>query len=143
MISFIVSGNHMSGLSRSHELPELGGRLVGTCRMAECYRLHVLETEPEKPALVRVEPIPSGSHGAIDAEEWLLPEAALLQLALSLQPPQAIGRLWLDDGRLVYGFVVEPAGMLGAQDITHLGSWRAFLASREAERLTPAQIPQP
>ena len=38
--------------------------------------------------------------------------------------------LWeLEDGSLVKGFLVEPTGIEGALEITHLGGWRGYLAS--------------
>jgi allophanate hydrolase len=35
----------------------------------------------------------------------------------------------LEDGRLVKGFVCEPAGLAGARDVTSFGAWPAYLAS--------------
>jgi allophanate hydrolase len=36
----------------------------------------------------------------------------------------------LDDGSTVKGFSCEPASLQGSEDISALGGWRAFLASR-------------
>jgi allophanate hydrolase len=36
----------------------------------------------------------------------------------------------LADGSMVKGFVAEPRAAVGATDITALGSWRAYIASR-------------
>jgi allophanate hydrolase len=35
----------------------------------------------------------------------------------------------LEDGSQVKGFVAEPRAMAGARDITHMGGWRAYIAS--------------
>ena len=34
------------------------------------------------------------------------------------------------DGSSVKGFVAEPRALTGAQDITDLGGWRAYIAQR-------------
>jgi len=36
----------------------------------------------------------------------------------------------LDDGRGVKGFIVEPADIDGARDISAFGGWRAFMAEK-------------
>jgi allophanate hydrolase len=43
--------------------------------------------------------------------------------------PLGIGTLALEDGSSVQGFVCEAQALQGAEDITHLGGWRAYLAS--------------
>jgi allophanate hydrolase len=40
--------------------------------------------------------------------------------------------LTLADGSSVQGFVCEPQALEGAQDITHFGGWRAYMASLKA-----------
>jgi hypothetical protein len=37
-----------------------------------------------------------------------------------------IGRIELEDGRVVNGFVCEPYGVVGCTDITSYGGWRVF-----------------
>ena len=54
-----------------------------------------------------------------EGEEWWVAPTAVL-----------IGKVRLEDGSLVSGFICEGAGLTDAEDITHLGSWRAWLASR-------------
>jgi allophanate hydrolase len=46
--------------------------------------------------------------------------------------PLAIGNLRLADGSWVKGFVCEPAGLAGAEDITAFGGWRAWRAARQS-----------
>jgi allophanate hydrolase len=41
----------------------------------------------------------------------------------------AIGRVTLIDATSVSGFLVEPAALENAPDISHLGGWRAYLAA--------------
>ncbi|HLA71162.1 MAG TPA: hypothetical protein VK624_06595, partial [Steroidobacteraceae bacterium] len=44
--------------------------------------------------------------------------------------PLGIGKVTLDDGTEVSGFVCESLGVAGATDISALGGWRQYLASR-------------
>ena len=53
--------------------------------------------------------------------------------ALAGGPPRrpgllCIGTLILADGSAPKGFLVEPVGLEGAEDITRFGGWRAFMA---------------
>jgi allophanate hydrolase len=41
----------------------------------------------------------------------------------------AIGTIALADGRSVKGFIVEPAAIDGARDISAFNGWRAFVAA--------------
>jgi allophanate hydrolase len=47
----------------------------------------------------------------------------------SVPAPLCIGTLRLADGTRPKGFLVEPAGLEGAEDITRFGGWRAFLSA--------------
>ena len=49
-----------------------------------------------------------------------------------LAVPMAIGRVCLDDGRDVLGFLCEPAAVRGAADITRFGGWRAWIGRHAA-----------
>jgi allophanate hydrolase len=39
----------------------------------------------------------------------------------------ALGKVTLEDGAEVVGFLCEPAALDGAQDTTGFGGWRAYL----------------
>ena len=43
--------------------------------------------------------------------------------------PLAIGSVTIADGSVVKGFVAEPRAIAGAEDITALGGWRAYIAT--------------
>ncbi len=68
---------------------------------------------------------PSGA--SIAGEVWRLPAAGFARFMAGLAAPMAIGRVVLDDGRDVLGFLCEPAAVRGAADITSFGGWRAWL----------------
>src|SRR5258707_9789724 len=50
-------------------------------------------------------------------------------------PPLSIAPARLADGRGVKGFIVEPADIAGARDISAFNGWRAFVAEAAAGEL--------
>ncbi|MCK9912275.1 allophanate hydrolase, partial [Microbacteriaceae bacterium K1510] len=47
-----------------------------------------------------------------------------------IPPPLGIGTVKLADGSAVKCFLCESHAVAGAEDITHFGGWRAWLASK-------------
>jgi allophanate hydrolase len=45
----------------------------------------------------------------------------------SIPAPLGVGKIELQDGEQVLGFLCEAYATDGAADITHLGGWRAYL----------------
>ena len=68
----------------------------------------------------------------IKLELWALSAAAFGKFVAAIPPPLSIGTIRLADGRGVKGFIVEPAAMNGARDISSFGGWRAFMAEKAA-----------
>jgi allophanate hydrolase len=127
-VDLLVVGAHLSGQPLNHELLAAGGVLLGPARTAPSYRLYALDTRPPKPGLVRAGPRPAAGPGeSIAGELWRLPAAGFARFMTGLTAPMAIGRVCLDDGRDVLGFLCEPAAVAGAADITRFGGWRAWL----------------
>jgi allophanate hydrolase len=124
-VDLLVVGAHLSGQPLNHELLAAGGTLLGPAATAPCYRLYALDTRPPKPGLVRVKP-PSPAGAPIAGEVWRLPAAGFARFMTALAAPMAIGRVSLDDGRDVLGFLCEPAAVHDAADITSFGGWRAW-----------------
>ncbi|MFG1807108.1 allophanate hydrolase [Streptomyces sp. NPDC049040] len=118
-----VVGAHLSGQPLNPQLLALGARLAETTTTAPEYRLHALDTVPQKPGLVRV----AEGGAAIEAEVWELAPAALGALLAALPRPMALGSVALRDGSAVTGFLCEPAALAGARDITAHGGWRGYL----------------
>lgn len=126
----LAVGNHLHGLSRHHELSERGARLVGQVWTRPSYRLIARGAAPSfNPGLVEVT---NGSGAAIGGELYALPFAAIAELTALVRAPISLGQVWLEDGRKVHGYVCDAAAAPAAQDISHLGSWRAFLAAGSA-----------
>jgi allophanate hydrolase len=122
-----VVGAHLSGMPLNHQLTSRGAQLVSAGHTAAKYRLFALAgTVPPKPGLQRV---PSGGV-PIAIEIWEMPGSLFGAFVEEIPPPLGIGTLELADGGSVKGFICEPAGIEGAQDISHFGGWRAYMAQR-------------
>ena len=111
------------------ELTALGGRLLEAAVTAPDYKLYALDTTPPKPGMLRVE---AGTGTPIKLELWALSAAAFGKFVAAIPPPLSIGTIRLADGRGVKGFIVEPAAIDGARDISAFGGWRAFMAEKAA-----------
>jgi allophanate hydrolase len=127
-VKLAVVGAHLNGMPLHWQLTSRNARLVKACKTAPSYRLYAIaNSTPPKPALVHDE-----SGAAIAVEVYELDEAAFGSFTVEVPPPLAIGNVSLDDGEIVKGFVAEPRALIGAEDITHLCGWRAFIASRKS-----------
>lgn len=124
----VVCGAHLDGLPLNWQLRQRGGRLLKATRSAPNYRLYALAGGPPlRPGMVI-----ASDGAAIDVEVWELPSAELGSFLTGIPAPLGLGKVQLEDGSWETGFICEGAGLAGAQDITHFGGWRAWLASRKA-----------
>ena len=114
-------GAHLSGMVLNGELKALGGRLLEATATASDYKLYALSTTPPKPGMLRAAP---GAGSSIAVEVWALSAAAFGKFVAAIPPPLSIGTVRLADGRGVKGFIVEPADIEGARDISSFGGWR-------------------
>ncbi|MCX5515029.1 allophanate hydrolase [Kaistia algarum] len=125
LIPIVVVGAHLSGMPLNHQLTDGGGVHVKTCHTAPGYRLYALPgTMPPKPGLVRD---PAYHGGGLEVEVWALPPAAFGVFVSAIPAPLGVGKITLDDGSAVSGFLCEPYAVKGARDITDLGGWRAYV----------------
>lgn len=121
-----VVGAHLSGQPLNWQLTERKARLMKQTRTHGDYRLYALaNSTPAKPGLV-FEP-GFGGEG-IEVEVWAMPEETVGSFLNAIPPPLGLGTVRLKDGSLAKGFLCEPAGVVGAKEITHLGGWRKFVA---------------
>jgi allophanate hydrolase len=128
-IAVAVVGAHLSGMALNGELKALGGRLLEQARTAPDYKLYALATTPPKPGMLRVE---AGTGSSIELELWALSAGSFGKFVAAIPPPLSIGTIRLADGRGVKGFLVEPAAVNGARDISAFSGWRAFVAEAAA-----------
>jgi allophanate hydrolase len=126
-IHLAVVGAHLSGLPLNGQLLDLGAELVAPARTAADYRLYALPgTRPAKPGLVRD---PGYEGPGLAVEIWALAPAAFARFVAAIPAPLGIGRIALDDGREVSGFLCESHAVSGAEEITGYGGWRAYCAA--------------
>jgi len=129
-VKVAVVGAHLSGQPLNAQLVERKAKLIETARTAVGYRLYALaKTTPAKPGLV----FDSTGQGGIEVEIWEMDEAVFGSFVALIPAPLGIGTLTLADGRTVKGFLCEAHAVVGAEDITALGGWRAWL-NHAAER---------
>jgi allophanate hydrolase len=126
-IRLAVVGAHLSGQPLHYQLVELGARFLGAARTAPHYRLYALDgTLPPKPGLVRQ----ANGGAAIEIEVYGLDPAAFGQFVAGVGQPLGIGNVELAGGEWVKGFLCESFAVAQATEITELGGWRAYLATR-------------
>ena len=124
-----VVGAHLSGMPLNSQLTERGATLMHATTTSPAYRLHALPgTVPPKPGLRRVAESEEGA--AIALEVWAVPLAQVGSFLALIPPPLGLGSVELVDGSWVKGFICEGHALVGAQDVSHHGGWRAYVASR-------------
>ncbi len=129
-IPIVVVGAHLTGMPLNHELTTLGGRLVKTCRTAGDYRLFALSgTVPAKPGLIRE---PGFAGNGLEVEVWMLPADGFGRFVQKIPAPLGIGKISLDDGASISGFLCEAHAVANAVEVTSHGGWRAYIDSLKA-----------
>lgn len=129
MIDVAVCGAHMQGLPLNPQLLAVDARYVTTTQTSADYKLYKLHGfNPARPGLVRV----ANGGTAITLEVWQLPIAAYGKLVAAVPAPLGFGTLTLHDGNLVKGFLCEAYATASAEDISHYGGWRAYLAQTQS-----------
>ncbi len=126
----VLAGAHMEGLPLNHQVLDRGGRLVRRLKTAPGYRMFALPGgPPERPALV-ADP---GGDASIEVELWDLPEETIGSFLAGIPAPLGLGKVRLEDGSEVVGFIGAAGCDLGDRDITAYGGWRGWLAARDKE----------
>ncbi|KIQ29175.1 allophanate hydrolase [Variovorax paradoxus] len=126
-LAIAVVGAHLTGMPLNGQLTERGATLLRTTTTSPAYRLFALPgTTPPKPGLQRS----AEGGGAIALEVWAMPIAQVGSFLALIPPPLGLGSVELADGSWVNGFICEGHALAGAQDVTHHGGWRAYVASR-------------
>ncbi|RJG39876.1 allophanate hydrolase [Mesorhizobium sp. DCY119] len=120
-----VVGAHLRGEPLNHQLATLNGRFVEQTKTSPNYRLYALAgSTPAKPGLIR----DSQFQGAgIELEIWELDAAGFGLFVDGIPTPLGIGKITLQDGRQVSGFLCETTALTGSEEISIFGGWRNFL----------------
>jgi allophanate hydrolase len=122
-VKLAVVGAHLKDMPLHWQLTSRRAEFVGAFETAPNYRLYAMaDSVPPKPALVH-----SAEGGPIKVEVYELGVAEFGSFVVEVPAPLAIGTVTLADGTSVKGFVAEPRALTGAEDITGLGGWRAYV----------------
>ncbi|MGA0533884.1 allophanate hydrolase [Hansschlegelia sp. KR7-227] len=128
-IEIVVVGAHLSGMALNGEVTRHGGRFLRTAETTPSYRLFALPGQVRRPGLLRVA---EGAGAAIACEAWAFPAESVGPFVAGVPAPLGVGTLRLADGTRALGFLVEAEGVVGAEEITHFGGWRAYARHLEA-----------
>lgn len=130
MMKIAVCGAHMEDLALHWQLREREAQFVERTSSAPYYRFYLLPGNgriPDRPGMVRV----SAGGAAIEMEIWEIPQATVGSFLAGIGAPLGLGKVQLEDGSYVCGFVCEGIVEETAEDITHFGGWRAWLKTAE------------
>ena len=123
-VAIAVCGAHMQGLPLNHQLQDRGGYLVRATATAARYRLFALPGgPPRRPGMIRV----NHDGAAIEMEVWALPTNQVGSLVAEIPAPLGVGKIELDSGEWVIGFLCEGYAVEAAADITRYGGWREYV----------------
>jgi allophanate hydrolase len=127
-IELAVVGAHLSGMPLNRELVALGASFLRKVETTNDYRLYALpDSTPPKPGLLKVA---ADTGSAIAAEIWALDADSFGLFVSRIPPPLGIGTLAFADGTSAKGFLAEAEALRQAEDVSHFGSWRAYMAAR-------------
>jgi allophanate hydrolase len=128
LVDVMVCGAHMSGLPLNNQLLERGAWQISTTRTAPIYRFYALPGGPPfRPGLVQVR----DDGVAVDVEVWRMPVEHFGSFVAGIPAPLGIGKVKLEDGSSVSGFLCESIGVANAVDISALGGWRQYLRTQK------------
>jgi allophanate hydrolase len=127
LVDVMVCGAHMSGLPLNKQLLDRGAWQISASRTAPIYRFYALPGGPPfRPGLVQVQE----GGVAVEVEVWRMPMEHFGSFVAGIPAPLGIGKVKLEDGSAVSGFLCESLGVTGATDISSLGGWRQYLHTR-------------
>lgn len=115
-----VCGLHMQGFPLEKQMREHGAMFVREAKTAPVYKMVKIPSTPPKPGLIRT----SEPGASIELELWEMPLTELGSFAAKIPAPLGIGKVQLEDGTEVPGFVCESLAVEDAEDISHIGGWR-------------------
>ena len=128
-IQVVVCGAHLEGMPLNWQLTERGGELARAGSTAPLYKMYLIPAGgglPERPALVHVG---ADEGAALEVEVWNLSAEAFGDFVSQIPAPLGIGKVVLEDGSELPGFIAESRATTGARELTEFGGWRGYTAS--------------
>ncbi len=123
-IDLAVCGAHLSGMALNWQLQERDALLLEKTRTARAYQMYSVPGQVERPALIRSD----AEKQAFEVEVWRIPTQHFASFVEGIAAPLGIGKVELEDGRFVSGFIAESTAQTG-KNISEFGSWRKYVAS--------------
>jgi allophanate hydrolase len=114
-----VCGLHMRGYPLEKQMVACGAFFVTEAISAAKYQFVKLPTVPAKPGMIKQ----YKGGAAVHLEIWEMPLTAFGTFATLIPAPLGIGKVELQDGMEIPGFICEGYAAEGAEDISALGSW--------------------
>lgn len=130
-VDVVVCGAHMAGLPLNWQLTMRGATRIATAVTATHYRLYALAgpvNAVARPGLVRTATAAPDAI-SIDVEVWRMPLENFGSFVEGIPSPLGMGKVELEDGRWLPGFICEAQGIDGATDISVYRSWRRYLTT--------------
>ena len=124
-VDVVVCGAHLDGQPLNWQLRDRHSVLKKVTKTAANYALYALP-DGKRPALV---PVGDQTGSEIEVEVWRMPMAQLGSFVAGIPSPLGIGKVTLESGENLSGFICEEGGITGAEDISRFGSWRSYLAA--------------
>ncbi|MFT8889617.1 MAG: hypothetical protein ABF904_12475 [Ethanoligenens sp.] len=115
-----VCGLHMRGYPLEKQLLAHEAHFIREDKTAPIYKLYLLDTVPLKPGLIRT----SQAGTAISLEVWEMPAQNFGSFTAMIPAPLGIGKIVLQDGQSICGFICEGFAADGAEDISSFGGWK-------------------
>lgn len=100
-----VCGLHKKGRELESQIIELGGIFLEHTKTAPEYKVHKLNTIPEKPGMEKVSPTEQGEE--IEVDVFSIPKSSFGFFMDRVLPPHTIGTVNLENGEKVKGFLCE------------------------------------
>ncbi|MGJ7922862.1 allophanate hydrolase [Neobacillus sp. LXY-4] len=115
-----VCGLHMRSFPLEKQMLEHGAEFVREAKTAPNYKMVKLPSTPPKPGLIRK----NVDGTSFEIELWQMPLSEFGAFTVGIPVPLGIGKVELEDGSIVPGFICEGAAAEGAEDISYYGGWR-------------------
>ena len=118
-VEIAVCGLHMRGYPLEKQMIDHGAEFFRVAKTAAKYKMVRLPSLPPKPGLIR-----TTSGASIELEIWKMPFSQLGYFTAMIPSPLGIGKIEIEDGSEVLGFVCEALAADVSEDISYAGGWR-------------------
>jgi allophanate hydrolase len=115
-----VCGLHMRGFPLEKQMIEHEAVFIREAKTAPQYKMIRLPSQPSKPGLIRL----NEPGASIEVEVWEMPLSQFGSFVSLIPSPLGVGKVVLEDGSEIPGFICESSADKTAEDISDTGGWR-------------------